>query len=57
MVVVAFSVAAFAGASGKLPAVSSGSVAAVLEPYLENHTLAGAVTLIAGKDSILDIPR
>ena len=42
-------------AAEKLPAASSGTIAAALEPYLENHTLAGAVTLIAGKDSILDV--
>jgi hypothetical protein len=42
-------------AAEKLPATSAGAIAAALEPYLENHTLAGAVTLIAGKDTILGI--
>src|SRR5690349_19158081 len=31
------------------------SVAAQLQPYVDSHTLAGAVTLVANKDKVLDL--
>ncbi len=34
---------------------SDGGIAAVLQPYVDHHSLAGAVTLIASKDTILDL--
>jgi len=37
------------------PQAESGSVAVKLQSFIENHTLAGAVTLVASKDKILDV--
>src|SRR5262245_28686407 len=34
---------------------SSKSVAAALQPFVDNHTLAGAVTLVADKDKVLSL--
>ena len=34
---------------------ADGPVAAALQPFVEHHTLAGAVTLVASKDKILDV--
>jgi CubicO group peptidase (beta-lactamase class C family) len=39
-----------AGAAG-----STGPVAAALQPFVDRHTLAGAVTLVATKDRVLDL--
>src|SRR3954466_6856748 len=36
------------------PAPSKG-IAAVLQPFVDDHTLAGAVTLVATKDKVLDV--
>jgi len=33
----------------------AGKIAAVLQPFVDNHLLAGAVTLVADKDKILDL--
>lgn len=30
-------------------------ISTVLKPYVESHSLAGAVTLVAGKDKVLDV--
>src|ERR1019366_5631583 len=38
-----------------LVALSQKSVAEVLQPYVDNHTLAGAVGLVANKDKVLDV--
>jgi CubicO group peptidase (beta-lactamase class C family) len=43
-----------ASAEDKTPAVPK-SIAAALEPFVDNHTLAGAVTLVADKDKVLNI--
>jgi CubicO group peptidase (beta-lactamase class C family) len=37
------------------PAVSTKSVAAVLQPFVDKHALAGAVTLVADKDRVLSL--
>lgn len=37
------------------PASSSGPIAASLQPFVDNHTLAGAVTLVATKDKVLTL--
>lgn len=37
------------------PAISADTLAAALQPYLENRTLAGAVTLVATPDKLLDL--
>jgi CubicO group peptidase (beta-lactamase class C family) len=37
------------------PAVSTKSVAAVLQPFVDKHALAGAVTLVADKDKVLSL--
>lgn len=37
------------------PAPAAHGTAAVLQPFLENHTLAGAVTLVASPSKILDV--
>ena len=34
---------------------NSGKIAAKLQPFVDSHTLAGAVVLVASKDKILDI--
>src|SRR5271169_2857637 len=34
---------------------SGGRMAAVLQPLVDNHTLAGAVVLVADKDKVLDV--
>jgi CubicO group peptidase (beta-lactamase class C family) len=34
---------------------ANASIAAALKPYVESHTLAGAVTLVASKDRVLDV--
>lgn len=39
----------------KLSAIEPASVAAVLQPFVDRHTLAGAVTLVATKDKVLDV--
>jgi len=39
--------------AGDIP--SDGGIAAILQPYVDQHTLAGAVTLVASKDKILDL--
>lgn len=41
-------------AAAEQPASSSG-VAAVLQPFVDNHALAGAVTLVADKDKVLSL--
>jgi CubicO group peptidase (beta-lactamase class C family) len=47
---------AFSSASGQdKPASSPKSIAAALQPFVDNHTLAGAVTLVADKDEILRV--
>lgn len=38
-----------------LPAAESGSVAGVLQPFVDRQVLAGAVTLVASKDKVLDV--
>ena len=37
------------------PQAESGGIAAKLQPFIENRTLAGAVTLVASKDKMLDL--
>jgi CubicO group peptidase (beta-lactamase class C family) len=37
------------------PAASSKGIAASLQPFVDSHTLAGAVTLVASKDKILSL--
>jgi len=37
------------------PSVSTKNVAAVLQPFVDSHALAGAVTLIADKDKVLSL--
>ena len=53
-VVLAFTIFALgvrtAGAAG-----ATGPVAAALQPFVDRHTLAGAVTLVATKDRVLDL--
>lgn len=34
---------------------STGAIAAVLQPFVDDHTLAGAVTLVADREKILDL--
>ena len=36
-------------------AASDKSIAAVLQPFVDSHALAGAVTLVASKDKVLDL--
>ncbi len=40
--------------SGRSPE-SSGGIAARLQPFVDSHTLAGAVTLVAGKEKVLSL--
>ena len=37
------------------PSAAAGKIAAVLQPFVGNHAMAGAVTLVADKDKILDL--
>src|SRR6266853_2988144 len=37
------------------PAADPGPIAAALQPFVDRHTLAGAVTLVATKDKLLDV--
>ena len=37
------------------PPQSSGTIASRLQPFVESHSLAGAVTLVATKDQVLDM--
>ena len=37
------------------PKPASGDIAAKLQPFVDNHTLAGAVTLVADKDKVLSL--
>jgi beta-glucosidase len=53
-VVAAFAAPVFSSAEEK-PSVSGGRMAAVLQPFVESHTLAGAVVLVANKDQVLDV--
>ena len=46
---------AFLLTSLHLPAAAPSSVAAVLVPFVESNSLAGAVTLVASKDKVLDL--
>jgi CubicO group peptidase (beta-lactamase class C family) len=49
-------VVAFLPAAAEDPAPdSSKGVAAALQPFVDNHTLAGAVTLVADKDKVLSL--
>jgi CubicO group peptidase (beta-lactamase class C family) len=41
--------------AGSRSAEPPGPVAAALQPFVENHTLAGAVTLVAVKDKVVDV--
>jgi CubicO group peptidase (beta-lactamase class C family) len=41
--------------SAQEPAPSSKKITAALQPFVENHTLAGAVTLVADKEKILSL--
>ena len=34
---------------------AAAGIASVLQPFVDNHTLAGAVTLVASKDKVLDL--
>lgn len=42
-------------ASAQEPAPSSKKITAALQPFVENHTLAGAVTLVADKENVLSL--
>ena len=41
--------------ASRVAAAESGGVAAVLQPFVDRHTLAGAVILVASKDKVLDV--
>jgi CubicO group peptidase (beta-lactamase class C family) len=41
--------------AGAAPSFSTGKIAASLQPFIDSHTLAGAVVLVASKDKVLDI--
>jgi CubicO group peptidase (beta-lactamase class C family) len=47
--------AALAAAAATPPPKPSGSIASALAPFIENHTLAGAVTLVASQDKVLSL--
>ena len=42
-------------ASSQTAPPSTPAIAAALQPFVENHTLAGAVTLVANKDKVLSV--
>ena len=44
-----------AGAAETLPAKPSGVLAPSLQPYVDNHVVAGFVALVADKDNVLDL--
>ena len=48
-------VSVFLLASSVLPARTPGGPAAALQPFVDRHELAGAVTLVATKDKVLDV--
>ena len=50
-----FHLLTLATAAEKIETAAPGVIAAALQPYLDDHTLAGAVTLVASKDKVLDI--
>jgi CubicO group peptidase (beta-lactamase class C family) len=43
------------GAAARLALAAEGSLAAKLQPFVDSNTLAGAVTLVASKDKVLDL--
>src|SRR5215211_5029302 len=43
------------GAEAQQPAAPSPPIAAVLQPFVDRHELAGAVTLVADKDKVLSL--
>ena len=53
IVVTTFAAAAAHGQSE--PASRGGKLADVLQPYVDRHVIAGAVTLVADKDGVLDV--
>ena len=44
-----------AGRADETPAVASRKIAAALQPFVDSHSLAGAVTLVADKDRVLSL--
>ena len=40
---------------GQVEVVAEGGIAAKLQPFVDSNTLAGAVTLVASKDKVLDL--
>ncbi len=54
---VALLVAAFclAASPARTAAPPQGTIAQVLQPYVDSHLLAGAVTLVANKEKVLDV--
>jgi CubicO group peptidase (beta-lactamase class C family) len=42
-------------AQGTAPSAQSDAIRAYLQPLIDNHTIAGAVTLVANKDRIVDL--
>lgn len=57
--ILAFSLAPFCftlmALAADAPAEATASIAARLQPFVDHHTLAGAVVLVADKDKILDV--
>jgi CubicO group peptidase (beta-lactamase class C family) len=53
-VLVAFAAPSLSTAEEKRPA-SGGRMATALQPFVDSHTLAGAVVLVATKDKVLDV--
>jgi CubicO group peptidase (beta-lactamase class C family) len=43
------------GAPTRLAPAAEGGIAARLQPFVDSNTLAGAVTLVASKDKVLDV--
>ena len=48
-------VSAISARAEDAPKAAGSSIAAALQPYVENHSLAGAVTLVADKDKVLSL--
>ena len=54
MVLDVFAASGLSSAQEK-PSASAGRMAAVLQPFVDSHTVGGAVVLVATKDKVLDV--